>query len=82
VVNGATGVAISDLPIAALRLPLDLVTGLTRMGFESAPIKSPVPKSGASTSSLRYIAWQLDFPALNMGLAVDHRPAAAGAHDA
>ncbi|MGZ8360708.1 MAG: Y-family DNA polymerase [Allosphingosinicella sp.] len=35
VANGATGAAISDLPIAALRLPLDLVTGLTRMGFEN-----------------------------------------------
>jgi protein ImuB len=34
VANGATGAAISDLPIAALRLPPDLVAGLERMGFE------------------------------------------------
>ena len=34
VADGATGAAIADLPIAALRLPPDLVTGLERMGFE------------------------------------------------
>ena len=35
VADGLTGTAIADLPIAALRLSPDLVTGLTRMGFDS-----------------------------------------------
>ncbi|MBK8176622.1 MAG: DNA polymerase Y family protein [Rhodospirillales bacterium] len=34
VADGATGAAIADLPIAALRLPPHLVAGLKRMGFE------------------------------------------------
>lgn len=34
VAGDATGAAVADLPIAALRLSPDLVTGLARMGFE------------------------------------------------
>jgi protein ImuB len=34
IANGATAAAITDLPVAALRLAPDLVAGLTRLGFD------------------------------------------------